>query len=167
MTTLRPEPLEALTNDRQIQQVNRVKNVPRIIQSVLTDWAQVTQKNITGRIHMSKSQQVRTVEPMQKNIIEEQRTEISTNEKRDSEEKNIEDIGLDVVVVSTENVPYDLADVEDSAEINDEDSNFEEQCTYFYNNIDTDNMDEAKTQNNNTRQYSIARSNDYIKLPWS
>ena len=60
--------------EQQIQQVNRVKNVPRIIQSVLTDWAQVTQNNITGRIHMSKSQQVRTVEPMPENIIEEQRT---------------------------------------------------------------------------------------------
>lgn len=158
---------EQRQNDRQIQQVNRVKNVPRIIQSVLTDWAQVTQNNITGRIHMSKSQQVRTVEPMQKNIIEEQRTEISTNEKIDSEEKNIEDIFFDAVMVSTENVPYDLADVEDSTEINDEDTNFEEQCTYFYDNIDTDNMDEAKTQNNNTRQYSIARSNDDKKLPWS
>ena len=65
-------------------------------------------------------------------------------------------------MVSTENVPYDLADVEDSTEINDEDTNFEEQCTYFYDNIDTDNMDEAKTQNNNTRQYSIARSNDLM-----
>ena len=97
-----------------MRQVDPVRNRTGPVQRILTDWMTRLRTNALRRF--------------------------STNiEEINTEEINIEDEGFDAVISSMESVTNDLIDVEDvedGTEVNDDVMNFEEQCVYFYDNID-------------------------------
>ena len=117
-TTLRQRK-EQRAQERNVRQVDRVRNKTGPVQRILTDWMTRLRTNARRRFGTNVE-------------------EINT-EKINTEEINIEAVGSDTVVRYTEDDTINLADVEnvdDGTEFNDDVMNFEEECVYFYDNID-------------------------------
>ena len=117
-TTLRQRK-EQRAQERNVRQVDRVRNKTGPVQRILTDWMTRLRTNARRRFGT--------------NVEEINTEEINT------EEINIEAVGSDTVVRYTEDDTINLADVEnvdDGTEFNDDVMNFEEECVYFYDNID-------------------------------
>ena len=105
---------EQQRQDRNVRQVERVRPRTGTVQRTLTDWMTRLRTNAQRRFS-------------------------TNNEEINTEEINIEDGGFDAVLSPTASVTNDLTDVDEvgyDTEFNDDAMNFEEECVYFYDNID-------------------------------
>ena len=105
---------EQQRQDRNVRQVERVRPRTGTVQRTLTDWMTRLRTNAQRRFS-------------------------TNNEEINTEEINIEDGGFDAVLSPTASVTNDLTDIDEvgyDTEFNDDAMNFEEECVYFYDNID-------------------------------
>ena len=105
---------EQQRQDRNVRQVERVRPRTGTVQRTLTGWMTRLRTNAQQRFS-------------------------TNNEEINTEEINIEDGGFDAVLSPTASVTNDLTDVDEvgyDTEFNDDTMNFEEECVYFYDDID-------------------------------